>query len=271
MTLIDVDEKKVRRYTTEAFEEKKQERMDSEAKQIVERVTQKLEAHQFQKDIEDLRLSVASRSDTGGNSSFITPRSTITHSPVSTPGPILPQVGSDIPDEALYGAGHPSMDEEREITGKIIFIGLFPSRLPHNVRVDMDVPSEFIKQMIHRVLHSPPILRKAALQQSLRVLLRWSLFLIAHLPKKLEGEDGLRNHKGLKQIQVFQRCSRLLLFLLTRATITQQLQSDLGISNEADFHLFLHTADACRPGFYSSILNNPKAVGKLVLDLFESF
>ncbi len=126
MTLIDVDEKKVRRYTTEAFEEKKQERMDSEAKQIVERVTQKLEAHQFQKDIEDLRLSVASRSDTGGNSSFITPRSTITHSPVSTPGPILPQVGSDIPDEALYGAGHPSMDEEREITGKIIFHWFVP-------------------------------------------------------------------------------------------------------------------------------------------------
>ena len=52
---------------------------------------------------------------------------------------------------------------------------------------------------------------------------------------------------------------------------TCKQQSDLGILNEADFHLFLHTADACRPGFYSSILNNPKAVGKLVLDLFESF
>lgn len=46
---------------------------------------------------------------------------------------------------------------------------------------------------------------------------------------------------------------------------------DLGIANEPDFHLFLYTADSCRPGFYSSMLHNPKAVGKLVLDLFESF
>jgi hypothetical protein len=71
----------------------------------------------------------------------------------------------------------------------------------------MDVPSEFIKQMIHRVLQTPPILRQAALQQGLRVLMRSSLFLIAHLPKTLEGEDGLSNHKGLKQIQVFESCS----------------------------------------------------------------
>jgi hypothetical protein len=136
----------------------------------------------------------------------------------------------------------------------------------------MDVPSEFIKQMILRVLHAPPILRKAVLQQGLRVLLRWGLFLIAHLPKKLEGEDGLRNVKGLKQIQVFERCSQIFLSLalVYQHVANMHSQSDLGISNEADFQLFLHTADACRPGFYSSILNN-KAVGKLVLDLFESF
>jgi len=50
-----------------------------------------------------------------------------------------------------------------------------------------------------------------------------------------------------------------------------ECQSDLGNIHEADLALLLYTADGCRPGFYSSVLHNPKAVGKLVLDLFESF
>jgi hypothetical protein len=120
VTLIDVQEKKVRRYTTEAFEEKKQERMDSEAKQLVDCVTQKLEAHQFQKDIEGLRLSSASRSDTVSSSSFITPRSTINLSAAGTPASLPLQGGNDLPDDSAHGGGHPSIDEEREITGKFL-------------------------------------------------------------------------------------------------------------------------------------------------------
>jgi hypothetical protein len=65
----------------------------------------------------------------------------------------------------------------------------------------MELPSDFIKQMILRVLQAPPFLRQAVLQQGLRVLMRWSLFVISSLPSKLEGEDGLRN-KNLKMIQV---------------------------------------------------------------------
>ena len=113
--------------------------------------------------------------------------------------------------------------------------------------------------MIDRAMHAPPFSRQAVLQQGLRVLLRWSLFLIAHLPKKSEE---LRE-RGIKQIQVQKP-------LLTPAYF-HKCQSDLGNIHEADLALLLYTADGCRPGFYSSVLHNPKAVGKLVLDLFESF
>ena len=200
VTLIDLDQMKVRRYTSESFEEKKHERIDSEAHQIVDRVSQKLAAHQTQKSLEDLRLS--SISGSSGDSAFISPRSTNVQSAVSTPGSSRPlQVGNEVPDEALYGGGHPSIDEEREITGNIILVSWCVHQL--TVYADMDSPSEFIKQMIHRVLQAPPILRKAVLQQGLRVLQRWSHFLISYLPKTMDGEDGLSNHKGLKLIQVF--------------------------------------------------------------------
>ena len=130
----------------------------------------------------------------------------------------------------------------------------------------MELPSEFIKQMLYRVLLAPPFLRQAALQQGMRVLMRWSLFVIASLPSKLEGEDGLRN-KNLKVIQVPNMAANRSVSC-SRSPLSQ---NELGIVAEADFNLFLHIADSCRPGFYTSILNNPKAVGKLVLDLFESF
>jgi len=238
LTLIDVDEKKVRRYLTEAFEEKKYERLHLEAQQLAERVRHKLATNQSQKpDLEETRSSTSSKSDSVSDSSFVSPSlmsyqlsayNASSNLGGSTFGSPQLQAANETPDEVFFGGGHASIDEEKEIT-------------------DMELPSDFIKQMILRVLQAPPFLRQAVLQQGLRVLMRWSLFVISSLPSKLEGEDGLRN-KNLKMIQ-----------------------NDLGIANESDFNLFLHIADSCRPGFYTSILNNPKAVGKLVLDLFESF
>ena len=202
VTLIDLDQMKVRLYTSESFEEKKHERIDSEAHQIVDRVSQKLAANQSQKSLEDLHLSSISRSS--GDSAFTSPRSTTVQSVVSSPGFSRPlSVGNEVPDEALYGGGHPSIDEEREITGNFILVLCCVHQWLLTACADMDAPSEFIKQMIHRVLQAPPILRKAVLQQGLRVLQQWSLFVITYLPKTMDGEDGLSNHKGLKLIQVF--------------------------------------------------------------------
>jgi hypothetical protein len=104
--------------------------------------------------------------------------------------------------------------------------------------------------------------------------MRWSLFVIAHLPKKLEGDDGMRS-QNLPKVQVHTLLlPKTFCQGLSPAHVRQQ-QIDLGIvpekEKEVDFHLFLHMADSCRPSFYTSVLTRPKAVGKLVLDLFESF
>ena len=210
VTLIDVDEKRVRRYITEAFDEKKDERIDTEANQIVERVSQKLAStYQSQKsDLDEQRLSsVSGKPDLNSNGSFsspaLAPRHLSFYNSGSSPGsPQQLAAADDVPDDAFYGGSHAVMEEEKEITGNFLFYS-FVHSLFLIFSADMDLPSEFIRQMTFRVLQAPPFFRQATLQQGLRVLLRWSMFLIAYLPKKLAGEDGFRNsHKSLKDMRV---------------------------------------------------------------------
>lgn len=210
VTLIDVDEKRVRRYITEAFDEKKYERIDTEANQIVERVSQKLAStYQSQKsDLDEQRLSSTSgKSDLNSDGSFSSPalaphQLTFYNSGSTLGSPQQLAAADDVPDDAFYGGSHSVMEEEKEITGHFLFY-CFAHSLLLIFSADMDLPSEFIRQMTFRVLQAPPFFRQATLQQGLRVLLRWSMFLIAYLPKKLAGEDGFRNsHKSLKDMRV---------------------------------------------------------------------
>jgi hypothetical protein len=206
VTLIDVDEKRVRRYITEAFDEKKYERIDTEANQIVERVSQKLAStYQSQKsDLDEQRLSSSGKTDLNSDGSFsspaLAPHQLSFYNSGSTLGsPQQLAAADDVPDDAFYGGSHSVMEEEKEITGHFLFY-CFAHSLLLIFSADMDLPSEFIRQMTFRVLQAPPFFRQATLQQGLRVLLRWSMFLIAYLPKKL---DGFRNsHKSLKDMRV---------------------------------------------------------------------
>lgn len=206
VTLIDVDEKRVRRYITEAFDEKKYERIDTEANQIVERVSQKLAStYQSQKsDLDEQRLSSSGKTDLNSDGSFsspaLAPHQLSFYNSGSTLGsPQQLAAADDVPDDAFYGGSHSVMEEEKEITGHFLFY-CFAHSLLLIFSADMDLPSEFIRQMTFRVLQAPPFFRQATLQQGLRVLLRWSMFLIAYLPKKL---DGFRNsHKSMKDMRV---------------------------------------------------------------------
>ena len=127
LTLIDVDEKKVRRYLTEAFEEKKYERLHLEAQQLAERVRHKLATNQSQKpDLEETRSSTSSKSDSVSDSSFVSPSlmsyqlsgyNASSNLGGSTFGSPQLQAANETPDEVFFGGGHASIDEEKEITG----------------------------------------------------------------------------------------------------------------------------------------------------------
>jgi hypothetical protein len=128
VTLIDVDEQKVRRYLTEAFEEKKYDRIHSDAQQVIDRVRHRLTLS-FRADSEDRDsiVSTASKSDSISDSPFVSP-SLVSHqlsdhnsnSYAATPQLQSPAVA---PDEVFFGSssGQAANDEEKEITGKMFF------------------------------------------------------------------------------------------------------------------------------------------------------
>ncbi len=123
MTLIDLDELKVRRYLTEAFEEKKYDRIHSDAQQVIDRVRHRLTL--FRADSEDSIVSTASKSDSFSDSPFVSP-SLVSHQLSdhnSNPYAASPQLQSSgvAPDEVFFGSssGQAANDEEKEITGKI--------------------------------------------------------------------------------------------------------------------------------------------------------
>jgi len=226
LTLIDLDQQKVRRFkSTEEFELRKHKMIDSDASSIADRVTSKLASHSA--DHVASRPS-ESKSDNHDNSSLTLTSLKLSPSltAVSVTGNPLSSNEGGLPDDAILGGGRSVVDEEDPF-------------------IDVELAAPFILQMMDRVLQAPPFLRQAVLQQSLRVLLRWSLALIEHLPRTSESDVELRSK-------------------------VKSCQQEFGISSELDFQLVLLTADSCRPGFYSSLCSS-EGVEKLVLDLFESF
>ncbi len=86
--------------------------------------------------------------------------------------------------------------------------------------------------------------------------MRWSLFVIAHLPKKLEGDDGMRS-QNLPKVQVHNAAAKVSL-LLTRANNRSISESFLKKKRKlisTCFYIWLIRAD---PAFTPAFLLAPK-------------
>jgi hypothetical protein len=188
-----LDQQKVRRFkSTEEFELRKRKMIDSDASSIADRVTSKLASHSA--DHVASRPS-ESKSDNHDNSSLTLTSLKLSPSltAVSVTGNPLSSNEGGLPDDAILGGGRSVVDEEDPIIGDdcsfcVVFLCHFLI-----FSEDVEFAAPFILQMMDRVLQAPPFLRQAVLQQSLRVLLRWSLALIEHLPRTSESDVELRS------------------------------------------------------------------------------